>query len=109
MIKADFKRRYGNLVSFCISGHAGYDDAGKDIVCASVTSAVQLTANAITEILGVVADVGVYDNEIRLSLPIECNKVAYQFMESLLLHLGVLAEDYKGTIKLKVTEVLDNA
>lgn len=109
MIKAEFKRRNGNLVSFSISGHAGYDDAGRDIVCASVTSAVQLTANAITEILNVKADVGVYANEIKLSLPNNCDERAYLFMDSLLMHLEVLSEDYEGTIKLKVTEVLDNA
>ena len=33
-----------------ISGHANYDEKGKDIVCASVSSIVITTINAIIEI-----------------------------------------------------------
>jgi len=33
-----------------ISGHAGYDDHGKDIVCASVSSVVYTTVNGILNV-----------------------------------------------------------
>ena len=105
MIRADFTRTEDKLTSFALRGHAGYDDFGKDIVCASVTSAVQLTANAITEVLKVKADVQVLDNQIRLKLPNDCPQEAIHFMDALLLHLEILAEDYEGTIKVKVSEV----
>jgi uncharacterized protein YsxB (DUF464 family) len=36
-----------NSSRVCISGHAFYDDYGKDIVCASVSSIVTTTVNAI--------------------------------------------------------------
>ncbi len=50
MICARFFRKNGSLSSVAaISGHAGFADAGEDIVCASVSSAVQLVANGITE------------------------------------------------------------
>ena len=68
MIKAKFFQKNGKLTGFEISGHAGFDLYGKDIVCASVSSAVQLTANGITEILGKKADVSVLDNLVSLSL-----------------------------------------
>ncbi len=109
MIQADFTRSEGKLTAFSLRGHAGYDDYGKDIVCASVTSAVQLTANAITEVLKVRADVQVLDNQIRMKLPEKCSQEALHFMEALLLHLEILAEDYEGTIKVKVSEVYHNA
>ena len=105
MIRADFTRTEGKLTAFSLRGHAEYDDFGKDIVCASVTSAVQLTANAITEVLKVKADVQVLDNQIRLKLPKNHPQEAVRFMDALLLHLEILAEDYEGTIKVKVSEV----
>ena len=46
-------------MGFAVSGHAGYDDYGHDIVCASVTSAVQMTANGLTEVLELQGDVTV--------------------------------------------------
>ena len=45
MIKVELK---DNLIT--IKGHAGYDDKGKDIVCASVSSIVITTINGIIEI-----------------------------------------------------------
>ena len=105
MIQANFTKTEGKLTAFSLKGHAGYDDFGKDIVCASVTSAVQLTANAITEVLKVKADVQVLDNQIRLTLPKNPPQEALHFMDALMLHLEILAEDYEGTIKVKVSEV----
>lgn len=105
MIHAEFTKTEGKLTAFSLNGHAGYDEFGKDIVCASVTSAVQLTANAITEVLKLPAEVKVLDNQIKLKLPQECAGQAQSFMDALLLHLTILSEDYEGTIKVKVSEV----
>ena len=105
MIAACFTRIDDRLSAFSLSGHAGFAQAGKDVVCASVTSAVQLTANTITEILAVKADVKVFENEICLALPEQCCAAAHQLLEGLLLHLNLLSEDYPGTIRLTVSEV----
>ena len=50
MIVAKFFKSSRKFIGFQISGHAGFAESGYDIVCASVSSAVQLTANNITEI-----------------------------------------------------------
>lgn len=105
MIKALFTKDANGFVEFSIKGHAMFDDFGKDIVCASVTSAVQLTANAITEVIGIKAKVSVLENEIRLTLPENPPKEAFDFMKALFIHLGIIGEDYEGTIELKVLEV----
>lgn len=105
MIQANFTKTGGKLTAFSLRGHAGYDEFGRDIACASVTSAVQLTANAITEVLKVQAEVRALDNQIRLKLPKNCPQEAFAFMDALLLHLEILAEDFEGTIKVKVSEV----
>lgn len=68
MIHADFVKTGDLLTGFCLTGHAGYDDYGHDIVCASVTSAVQMAANGITEVLKLGAQVDVGENEIKMTL-----------------------------------------
>lgn len=105
MIKALFTKDANGYNGFSIKGHAMYDDFGKDIVCASVTSAVQLTANAITEVIGIKAVISVLENEIKLELPQDSPKQAYDFIKALFIHIGILSEDYEGTIELKVLEV----
>ena len=109
MIHADFVKSEGRLVGFSISGHAGYDDYGHDIVCASVSSAVQLTVNGITEILKTKADVTVEENLIKIMLSVKNAQKAQAFLEALLLHLNLLAEDYEGTIQVNLSEVYNNA
>lgn len=105
MIDARFHKKNDALVGFTVSGHAEYDTYGQDIVCASVTSAVQLTANAITEVLEVKATVEVDENEICVRLPEEVDERCTAFMEALYLHLVIFSQDYEGTIKVTLTEV----
>ena len=50
MNRAIFRTRAQRILGFEISGHSGYAEAGEDIVCAGVSSAVQLTVNAVVEI-----------------------------------------------------------
>ena len=107
MILARFMTKAGELVGFSVSGHAGYADAGEDIVCAAVSSAVQLTANGITEILGLSASVEAEGDTVSLRLQSESlgGRGAAAFLEALKLHLSVLAEDYPTNVKVTCTEV----
>ncbi|MBQ8623730.1 MAG: ribosomal-processing cysteine protease Prp [Oscillospiraceae bacterium] len=104
MIEAQFLATKGKLKGFAIKGHAGYALFGKDIVCASVSSGVMMTANTVTEILKIKADVKVFDNEIRCGL-LEDSDEASKLIEGLKLHLQLLAEDYPNTIKVNISEV----
>ena len=47
MIKANFIFDENVLKTIEISGHAEFDESGKDIVCAAVSTAIIVTANAI--------------------------------------------------------------
>ena len=109
MIRVEFTKSGELLTSFSVSGHAGYDDYGHDIVCASVTSAVQLTANGITEVLKLGAQVDVGENEIKMTLDRADAKKGQAFLQALLLHLNLLSEDYEGTIQVNLSEVYNNA
>ena len=109
MIHADFVKTGDLLTGFCLTGHAGYDDYGHDIVCASVTSAVQMAANGITEVLKLPAKVDVEENLIRVTLPSRQREKGQPFLQALLLHLRLLAQDYEGTIQVNLSEVYNNA
>ena len=50
MIKVNVNKKDNQIDSIVLSGHAMYDDYGKDIVCASVSSIVITTVNAIIRI-----------------------------------------------------------
>ena len=50
MIKVRVKNNNGLIESIKCSGHAGYADYGKDIVCASFSTMIITTINAILEI-----------------------------------------------------------
>ena len=110
MIRVEFTKSGELLTSFSVSGHAGYDDYGHDIVCASVTSAVQLTANGITEILGLPAKVEVEERTNRLTLALPPNSGSLRaegehMLAALLLHLQLLEEDYAEKIHVTILEV----
>ena len=104
MITAEFYTKRSKPYGFVIKGHAGYADTGDDIVCASVSSAIQLVANTITEVLKIDAEVKVLNDEIQLKLP-DFDINAVNLLEGLKLHLTVLSEDYEGTIKITTSEV----
>ncbi|MEG1870104.1 MAG: ribosomal-processing cysteine protease Prp [Oscillospiraceae bacterium] len=105
MIIADFAAKSRKLCGFKLSGHAGYANAGNDIVCAAVTSAVQLTVNNLTEIFNIDATVTVLENVIECKVSSTNNQTAVKLLEGLKLHLEILSEDYMGTIKVNVLEV----
>lgn len=93
------------ICGFCVKGHSGYDISGLDIVCAAVSSAVELTANGITEIAKAKAEVVVKVNEVRLHLLELTNEPALMMLKSLRLHLELLASDYPDNISLNDMEV----
>ena len=109
MIEASFHRKDGMLCGFSIQGHAGYAAYGRDIVCAAVSSAAQLTVNGVTEILGLPAKVEVEETTNRLTLTLPNKNSALtegeHMLAALLLHLQLLEEDYKGKIHVTILEV----
>lgn len=105
MIRAEFFRGEKGLSGFCVSGHADYADYGEDIVCAAVTSAIQLTANGITEVIKAPCELNAGQNEIMLKLSDCTNKAAVDFISALQVHLSLLAESYPDNICLEFSEV----
>lgn len=95
---------------FTISGHAGWADRGKDVVCAAVSSAVELTCNTVTDFFGVDAEVVVLPDEARIELflpsYIKAEHPSVKLLASLRAHLDLISEDHPGTVE--VTAVPHN-
>jgi uncharacterized protein YsxB (DUF464 family) len=105
MIVAEFFRKNSEIVGFKIKGHAGYDEYGKDIACASVSSAIMLTANMITESFGYEAEVSDENEAVVLKAEFFGDGVLQKIFNGLIMHLEMLSQEFKGTIKIKFTEV----
>ena len=88
------------ITGFCVEGHAGLADAGQDILCAAVSSAVYLTANTITDILQVAADI-VVEQDGKLSLQIAQTDIprCRSTLLGLQLHLRELQKQYPRQLK----------
>ncbi len=104
MIAASFQKRDGVLFAVQVSGHAEYADPGEDIVCAAVSSAVQLTANLMTEWFSISAKVSAKGDTIRIRQN-DTNPQGGLLLAGLHAHLQAISEEYAGTIKLMITEV----
>lgn len=102
MIIAKFyKNGDDKLLGFEITGHAGYRNAGEDIVCASVSSAAMLTCNAVTDVFKLDAKVSVSDNKIMLKLVSDETGEGDKLVLGLMLHLGMISEDFPQCIMVK--------
>lgn len=104
MITAVFYKKDRELSGFRVSGHAGYADYGYDIVCASVSSAVQLTANLITENFGISAEASAENDTVTLMVAETCEE-ASKIIDGLRMHLELLSEEFENTIITKISEV----
>lgn len=104
MINAEFFKADGAVTGFKVSGHSGMADEGQDVLCAFVSSAVLMTANTVTEVYGVSADIKESDGFLELHVLQSAEKVQ-GVLKGLLLHLTELSKDYPQNIDVKITEV----
>ena len=101
----------GELVGFSVTDHAGYGEAGSDIVCAAVSSAAYLVANTITDILHLNATIRVDEENADMLLRVE-QKDAIRCRDLLAgfkLHIVALEEQYPENIQVSYLEVRSNA
>ena len=105
MIVAEFFQKNDMICGFKVYGHAGYADSGSDIVCASISSAVQLTANTISEIFRFNAEITEGDNVITLKAVDYCDSVFQGILKGFRLHVKLLSQQFSKNVKIKITEV----
>ncbi|MBQ7004739.1 MAG: ribosomal-processing cysteine protease Prp [Oscillospiraceae bacterium] len=103
MLKAVFVKKNGRLCRCTIKGHAGYAEHGQDIVCASVSSAVQLTANLLTETFQEDAAASAKGDTVNIRT--NGSELSEKLLNALLVHLQCISEEFPGTINFEFTEV----
>lgn len=104
MINVRFFKNGSCYRSFELSGHAGYAQKGNDIVCAAVTSSVQLIINTFTDVMQLPAETAVEENRIVFKTETG-GPAAQQLIEGLYRHLLLLSEDYPQNVRVKVSNM----
>ena len=84
-----------------ITGHAGYAEYGKDIVCSSVSSIVTTTVNGIYEIDNEYLTLEIKkDGDMKIIILKE-DKICDKLIKNMLTLLSELEESYPENIKVK--------
>ena len=68
MTTITFRSQGSRITGFDVQGHSGYAEAGADIVCAAITSAVRLVETTVNDVLGLAASVKVRESDASISL-----------------------------------------
>lgn len=101
MVEASFCIREDSA-KFTLKGHSDFEDVGKDIICAAVSSAAIMAVNTVTEILGEKDTSKVKDGYLQFK--VSGNKAARDIISGLMLHLQGLAQQYPENVRV-TTEV----
>lgn len=104
MVQSKFYKTNGIFSGFKISGHTGYAARGKDIVCAAVSSAVQLTVNMLSE-FKCNAKVSVNGGIVECRIKSADNETASKIIKQLMHHFELIIEEFPKTIKITISEV----
>ncbi len=105
MIRIRFISNKHTITGFELEGHSGYAHQGADIVCSAVSSAAYMTANTITEILGLCADISVDDGYMQMKLTSQDALKAQDILRGFELHVKELSQQYQSNIKVEFSEV----
>ena len=109
MIRVTFHKKDHELVSFEMTGHAGFSEHGSDIVCAGVSALAITTVNSIEKLGGYQPIVDVDEVEggyLYLEVVRDVTKVQAQttqiLLNSLLLGLEGIQEEYPNYLTVQV-------
>ena len=94
-------------IGFKVFGHSGYDDAGKDIVCAGISALTINFINSVEEFMDdrFVVTTNEEDGMIDFKFESVPSKESQVLIDSLVLGLENLEQDYKDFISIEFQEV----
>ena len=114
MVTVTMLRRSGHTVGFASAGHAGYGEAGEDIVCSAISALTQTCALGLTNVVGLqpgkylALEIG-EDTGITCILSGDTDEEQQQKAELLFstMEAGLrsIQESYRGAIKIRHREV----
>ena len=103
MTKCEFFTEGDRITGFSVSGHSGYAEEGKDIVCAAVSAVVSMAEATINDVCGAKAKVRVKkeDARVTLTLPTSCDEEdsVQAVLAGMLVTLCSMRDDYPDYIE----------
>lgn len=105
MIKVEF---FGTelIYGFHITGHSDMNPEGPEVLCAAVSSAAYMTANTVTDVIGLKPILLNKDGNMYLKVKTEQEAERCRVLfDGLRLHLSEIAQDYPKYLKVKYSEV----
>ena len=108
MTRITFDLEGERIVGFQVCGHSGYAEAGEDIVCAAVSSAVNLVNATVNEVLGRSASVKVREGEVSFHLPgglSETDEATCQnLLAGMMVYLSDLHQEYPSFVEVEADD-----
>ncbi len=105
MTKVEVLRKDGRIISYKAVGHAEYDEYGSDIVCAALSTALQMPLAGLQEVLEIyprfeissegLLSVDLADMDLRGR-----EREVHALLESMMVIVTQLSKDYPKNIKL---------
>jgi len=108
MTRIQIFRSGGKITGFEAKGHSGYADEGSDIVCSAISVLTQSAVMGLIDVAAIPAEYSVEDGSLSCDLPklnAEERKKADMILETMLLGLRSIQEDYHGYLKITEREV----
>ena len=110
MTKIKFFKNNNIFTGFEMSGHSGYAEEGKDIVCASISSISQSCALGLKKVLGIKIEMKINEKRgyLKIELPNNLSEDTLEKSQVLLktMHLSIedLLSGYSKYISMEVIE-----
>jgi uncharacterized protein YsxB (DUF464 family) len=96
------------ITGFSSEGHSGYGEAGTDIVCAAITSAIRLTERTLNDVMGIGAKVKVQEASARIKMDLPADALSSTAVQAvltgLMLYLTDLCDEYPGYLEVLEVE-----
>ena len=105
MTTITFRTEGNRIVGFDSQGHSGYAEAGEDIVCAAITSAIRLVEATINDVLGLAASVKVRESDASISFRLPgglgqtAESTCQSLMTGLMVYFAELHDEYPENIE----------
>ena len=105
MTTITFRTEGNRITGFDSQGHSGYAEAGEDIVCAAITSAIRLVEATINDVLGLAASVKVRESDASISLRLPgglgqtAESTCQALLTGLMVYFAELHDEYPENIE----------
>lgn len=105
MTTVTFHMEGDRICGFDALGHSGYAEAGSDIVCAAVTSAVRLVDATVNDVLGLAAFVKTDERDAKISfrlpggLSAAVENCCQSLLTGLMVYFAQLHDEYPENIE----------